>query len=54
MLLKSLKYVIVISHFLYLNRKAISSKENSDFLRLLLAFSNIFVFKDGQTNEGEK
>ena len=40
--------------FLLLNRKIIFSKQISIFLRLLLAFTRIFVFNDGQITVGEK
>ena len=37
--------------FLILNKKTILSKK-SNFLRLLLAFTDIFVFNDRQITEG--
>ena len=40
--------------FPVLNRKPIFSKNISNFLRLLLAFTKIFVFNVGQITEGEK
>ena len=40
--------------FLALNRKTIFSEKYSYFLRLLFAFTMIFVFNDGQITEGEK
>ena len=40
--------------FPVLNRKTIFSKNISNFLRLLLAFTKIFVFNDGQITEGGK
>ena len=40
--------------FPVLNRKTIFSKNFSNFLRLLLAFTKIFVFNNGQITEGEK
>ena len=40
--------------FFYLNIKTISSKLFSYFLRLLLVFSKVFLFNDGEITEGEK
>ena len=40
--------------FLVLNRKTNFSEKYSYFLRLLFAFTMIFVFNDGQITEGEK
>ena len=40
--------------FRVIKQKNYFFKKMSYFLRLLLAFSNIFVFNDGQTTEGEK
>ena len=37
-----------------LNRKTIFSKNFSNFWRLLLAFTKMFVFNNGQITEGEK
>ena len=37
-----------------LNRKTNFFKKNSNFLRLLLAFTKFFVFNEGQITEGEK
>ena len=43
-------------YFLFpvLSRKPIFLKKKSNFLRLLLAFTKIFVSNDGQITEGEK
>ena len=53
--LTSLNYVVVIVFpILVLNRKTIFSKEFSNFLRLLLAFTKIFVLNDAQFTDGGK
>ena len=48
--------MLLQSYFLFpvLNRKTIFSKKFSYFLRLLFAFTKIFVFTDDQITEGEK
>ena len=42
--------MLLQSHFLFpvLTRKTIFSEKFSKFLRLLFAFTNIFVFNDGE------
>ena len=53
--LTSLNYVVIIVFpILVLNRKTIFSKEFSNFLRLLLAFTKIFVLNDAQFTDGGK
>ena len=53
--LTSLNYVVIIVFpILVLNRKTIFSKEVSNFLRLLLAFTKIFVLNDAQFTDGGK
>ena len=53
--LTSLNYVVIIVFpILLLNRKTIFSKEFSNFLRLLLAFTKIFVLNDAQFTDGGK
>ena len=53
--LTSLNYVVIIVFpILVLNRKTIFSKEFSNFLHLLLAFTKIFVLNDAQFTDGGK
>ena len=51
--LTSLNYVVTVE-FSVSRIKQKNLKKKSYFLRLLFAFTKIFVFNDGQITEGEK